>query len=157
MSKKVLLFAALACIAGCATTPSVSTDADVAAIKQIWVAYIAAAEKGDPVAMLALWDQDGIQMPPNAPPRTKEQLRVQIPLAMKARADAGIQLKMIITAEEVIVAGPWAYTRGPASQEFMNKNTGQKTGSDGKFLTIFKRQADGTWRIYRDCFNSDVP
>jgi ketosteroid isomerase-like protein len=24
---------------------------------------------------------------------------------------------------------------------------------EGKFLTIFRRQDDGTWRIYRDAFN----
>ena len=27
----------------------------------------------------------------------------------------------------------------------------------GKYLTILKKQTDGSWKIYRDCFNSDVP
>ena len=26
---------------------------------------------------------------------------------------------------------------------------------DGKYLTIFKRQPDGSWKAYRDCFNSN--
>jgi ketosteroid isomerase-like protein len=157
MSKKVLLFAALACIAGCVTTGPVSTDADIAAIKQNFVEYVGAVEKGDSAAWLALWDQGGIQMPPNAPAKTKEQLDAGAPKSFKARVDAGTEVKMVITTEEVIVTGPWAYARGVYTQDFDNKSTGAKSRIDGKFLTVYKRQADGSWRIYRDCFNSNVP
>lgn len=27
----------------------------------------------------------------------------------------------------------------------------------GKYLTVFRKQADGSWKIFRDCFNLDVP
>jgi ketosteroid isomerase-like protein len=37
------------------------------------------------------------------------------------------------------------------------KAGGPESLFDGKFLTVFKRQPDGSWKIYRDCFNSNVP
>jgi ketosteroid isomerase-like protein len=34
---------------------------------------------------------------------------------------------------------------------------GKEARVDGKFLTIFKKQSDGSCKIYRDCFNSNTP
>jgi ketosteroid isomerase-like protein len=37
------------------------------------------------------------------------------------------------------------------------KDGGEPIPYDGKFLTIFKRQSDGSWKIHRDIYNSNVP
>jgi hypothetical protein len=37
------------------------------------------------------------------------------------------------------------------------KEGGETSTSSGRALTIFKRQADGSWKIYIDCFNYDGP
>jgi len=40
----------------------------------------------------------------------------------------------------------------------MTPKAGGKTIKlDGKYLTILERQADGSWKIAIDCFNSNVP
>lgn len=132
------------------------TDADTAAIRQIWVNYAAFAEKGDGQSWLSQYDAQGIQMRPDAPSRTKAELDAQVPGAFKARAEAN-DTKMSITPLEVVVAGPWAYSRGTYTQDLTAKATGQTVHVDGKFLTIFRKQPDGSWRIFRDCFNSNVP
>ncbi|MBE3064794.1 MAG: hypothetical protein IMZ69_07215, partial [Spirochaetes bacterium] len=62
-----------------------------------------------------------------------------------------------IDALEIIVTGPWAYSRGVYTQDLKNKSSGQVVHVDGKFLTIFKLQQDSSWKIFRDCFNSNVP
>lgn len=159
MKRHVMLLltvaAGAALIVGCATLGSQGTDADAAAIRQIWMNYVAAAERGDAAAWLGQWDKDGIQMPADAPARPRPQLDTIIPAAFKARTDANT-MKMVIDAQEITIAGGWAYSRGVYTQDLTNKTTGAVTHVDGKFLTIFKRQADGTWRIYRDCFNSNV-
>ena len=54
---------------------------------------------------------------------------------------------MSINADEVEVLGDWAFSSG-------NFKVGEKV--DGKFLTIFRRQDDGSWRIYRDAFNMNT-
>jgi ketosteroid isomerase-like protein len=64
---------------------------------------------------------------------------------------------MAINPLEVVVAGPWAYSRGLYTQDLTSKATGNVAHVDGKFLTIFRKQPDGSWKIYRDCFNSNVP
>lgn len=34
---------------------------------------------------------------------------------------------------------------------------GKATLDKGKFLTVWKKQADGSWKIIRDMYNSDLP
>jgi len=156
MKKFTVLFLALV-IVGCATTTTAkSTDADVAAISQIWMNYSAAVETGDAAAWLSQYDKEGVQLRPDAPARTKAELDAQVPGAFKARNTAN-DVKMSINPLEIIVTGPWAYSRGVYTQDFTNKSSGQATHFDGKFLTIFRLQGDGSWKIYRDCFNSNVP
>ena len=65
--------------------------------------------------------------------------------------------KMSITPLEIVVMGPWAYSRGVYTQDLAAKSTGKVTHVDGKFLTILKQQPGGSWKIFRDCFNSNVP
>ena len=56
---------------------------------------------------------------------------------------------------EMTVAGDLAYARGQyVSDRIVN---GAQVRVDGKFLTILRCQADGTWKMYRDCFNSNLP
>jgi ketosteroid isomerase-like protein len=149
------LAATLVALAGCATTPVSSTEADATAIRQIYTAYTTAAERGDSAAWLLLWDKGGIQLRPNAPARSKERLDAEVPAQFKARIDAS-DMTMVINPLEITVNGPWAYSQGLYTQNMTNKSTGAKTLVDGKYLTIFKRQADGSWKIYRDCFNSNT-
>ncbi len=159
MKKRLVILAALpaalVALTGCATTAPSNADADVAAIQAIWTAYSTAAAKGDSAAWLLLWDADGIQLRPNAPARPKAQLDAEVPAQFKARVDAS-DMVMVINPLEITINGPWAYSRGLYTQNMTNKSTGAKTLVDGKFLTIFKRQPDGSWRIYRDCFNSNI-
>ena len=133
-----------------------STETDEAAIRQIWSNYAAFVEKGDPAGWLSQYDAEGIQLRPDAPARTKQDLDAQVPAAFKARFDAN-ETKMAITPLEIVVTGPWGYSRGTYTQDLTARSTGKTIHVDGKFLTIFKKQIDGSWKIYRDCFNSNVP
>ena len=137
-------FAALA-IAVIGTVPvsaSADTAADEAAILKIWSTYTAARVEGDAETWLGLWDKDGIRMAPGAPavdyatfaPGTSERF-------------ANPPASMEINSEEVVVADSWAYSRGT----FTVNDT-----VEGKFLTIFRRQEDGSWRIYRDSFSMNA-
>ena len=112
---------------------------DEKAILGIWDTYTDARVSGDADTWLSLWDPDGIRMPPGVPavdfatfaPGTPE--RFSKPPA-----------SMAINSEEIVVAGDWAYSRG---------NFTVNDAIEGKFLTIFRRQDDGSWRIYRDSFS----
>ena len=114
--------------------------ADEAAILDIWSKYSAARVAGDAEAWLALWDTQGIRMPPGAPAVDFETFSKGIPAAFASSQPPSME----IVADEVVIMGDWAFSRG-------NFTVGEQV--DGKFLTIFRRQSDGTWRIYRDAFN----
>jgi ketosteroid isomerase-like protein len=66
-------------------------------------------------------------------------------------------MTMTIKVEEATAAGDWGYAKGTYVQTITPKAGGPVTSVDGKWLDILKRQPDGTWRLYIDCFNSNVP
>ena len=64
---------------------------------------------------------------------------------------------MKISNEEVRAGGDWAFARGTYQATLTPKAGGAAGSIDGKYMTILTRQADGSWKIYRDIFNSNVP
>jgi ketosteroid isomerase-like protein len=63
---------------------------------------------------------------------------------------------MGITNEEVRVAGDWAFARGTYKASLIPKQGGAPVPINGKYMTILARQGDGSWKIHRDIFNSNV-
>ena len=126
-----------------------SAQDDVAQIEGIWDAYEAAAMASDAEAWLALWDEEGVQMPPGIPARGRDILVEAIPKSFAAAPTRA----MTILPEETVVADDWAFSTGTFTAE--REMDGQTRQIDGKFLSILKRQDDGSWRIYRDAFNSN--
>jgi ketosteroid isomerase-like protein len=114
-------------------------DTDEKAILDIWSTYTEARVAGDAETWLGLWDPEGIRMPPGAPALDYATFAPGIPERF-AKPPAS----MVIESEEVVVADDWAYSRG----KFIVNDA-----VEGKFLSIFRRQDDGSWRIYRDAFN----
>jgi uncharacterized protein (TIGR02246 family) len=123
---------------------------DKAAIESIWDSYSAAVVAGDPETWLGLWDDEGIQMPPGIPARGKDVLVEEIP----KRYTPEFASAMHINPEEIEIAGDWAYSRG--TYDVIVGSGGSARTIDGKFMTIFKREDDDSWKIYRDIFNSNT-
>jgi ketosteroid isomerase-like protein len=112
---------------------------DEKAILDIWSVYTEARVAGDAKTWLSLWDAEGIRMPPGAPAVEFAKFAPGTPERF-----ANPPASMEINSEEVVIAGDWAFSRG---------NFNVNNAVEGKFLTIFRRQDDGSWRIYRDAFN----
>ncbi|MCP4535853.1 MAG: nuclear transport factor 2 family protein [Chloroflexi bacterium] len=127
--------------------------ADVAQIYELWNEYAAAATAGDMERWLALWVDDGIQMPPGAERQVgKKQIRTE----MQPRFDLFDQ-KMVIDLEEVRILGDRAYSHGTYEFALTPKEGGETSNGSGKFLTILAKQTDGSWKIVIDCFNYNAP
>jgi uncharacterized protein (TIGR02246 family) len=102
---------------------------------------------------ISLWADDGVQLPPGSPPNIgKEQIRA----AMKGLVDQFVW-NIGITNEEVGVGGDWSFARGTYTATLTPKEEGKAIFVNGKYMTILKKQPDGSWRIHRDIFNSNVP
>jgi len=137
--KTMLAAGAIASVSFIPVVALADTAADEDAILKIWSTYTEARVAGDAETWLSLWDQEGMRLPPGAPavdfatfaPGTPERF---------AKPPASMEIK----SEEIVVADDWAFSRG---------NFTVNNALEGKFLTIFRRQDDGSWRIYRDAFN----
>lgn len=128
-------------------------EADISAINNILDQYASSINAGDLDLWISLWADDGIQMPPNAPAVIgKGQLRAE-----NESMFGEFILKMVITNKEVRVAGDLAFVRGTYTFSLTPKAGGETIMTDGKYLSIVERQADGSWKFARDCFNDNAP
>jgi uncharacterized protein (TIGR02246 family) len=115
--------------------------------------YMAAENAGDAAALAALWDENGVLLPPNAP---------------AAQGSAAIQgfysgmfeqntVEVSSTSDETVAAGEWAFGRGAFSLKITPKAGGDAMQDSGKYVVIIRRQADNSWKVARLIFNSDMP
>jgi uncharacterized protein (TIGR02246 family) len=58
--------------------------------------------------------------------------------------------------EDVMVGGDLAVETGTFEGTFQPKG-GKEMKDKGKYVVVWKRQADGSWKIVRDVANSDAP
>jgi uncharacterized protein (TIGR02246 family) len=59
------------------------------------------------------------------------------------------------TTDEVMVAGDMAIETGTYTMTMQPKG-GKAMDDKGKYMTIWKKQADGSWKIVRDINNTDM-
>lgn len=124
-----------------------------AAVDSIWEEYSASLNAGDVDRWVELWTEDGVQMPPGEPyVEGKEAI-----LARNAQAFAPFDVEMEIENLEVGSGPEWAFARGVYSAMLTPKEGGSVVPVDGKYMTILQQQPDGTWKVHRDIFNSNVP
>ena len=158
MNKKFLLqfavciFAGMTLLAGCSSHDKPNPEADTAAIIDFMNQYRSSQIAGDIEQFMSLWTEEGMLMPPNGPPVIgKDQIRV----GTKGYFDQ-FTFDMDGTEAEVEVAGGWAFTRGTYTLTLTPKDGGQSVFIDGKFINILERQPDGSWKMHRSIFNSNI-
>ncbi len=61
-----------------------------------------------------------------------------------------------VKTENVMLSGDMAVETGSFEWTLQPK-TGKAIHDKGKYLTVWKQQADGSWKIVRDINNSDLP
>ncbi|MCB0257147.1 MAG: nuclear transport factor 2 family protein, partial [Anaerolineae bacterium] len=122
------------------------------AINAVWREYEASQLAGDPDRWIALWAEDGVQMPPGSPPVVGKAA-----IDTRDREDLAVNeySEFTIENEEVEVSGDLAFARGTFKVTVAAKSGGEPMHFEGKYTTIFRQQPDGTWKIYRDTFNSN--
>ncbi|MEE8349277.1 MAG: SgcJ/EcaC family oxidoreductase [Acidobacteriota bacterium] len=130
-----------------------TTEADVEAINQLPANYAAAENAGDLDGVVAVFTDDAIRMPPNAPALIgKESIRSW----MQATFDENTH-QLYNPLEEVQVSGDLAFGRGTYTTTMTPKAGGEPIQDEGKYLVIFQKQPDGSWKAIRDTWNSDNP
>ena len=144
-----VLVVSLAAPAVRAQAPGALPAQDVAAIRAASAASAAAAGK-DMAAWFAILADDVVLLPANAP-------------AIAGRAAAEKYFRgfppfkdLRVEPIEIEGRGDLAYVRGRYSIVVTPPGAPEQRDS-GKYLEIWRKQADGTWKMTRDISTSDLP
>jgi len=145
-SKRVfpMLVAAVCSIA----LPALAAD-DAARIRAGTASWMQSFNSGNAGGVVALYADDAVLMPPNAPQaRGIAAIKAAVVKEIAVAKKAGITLA--VATDEVGVASDMAWHSGT----YVVKDKGGKTVDAGKFLEAWQRK-NGMWRIARDMWNSD--
>ena len=99
------------------------------------------------------YSTDAVVMPPNAPSATTKETFRNIWKDMIASASS---VSWKATRVEVAKSGDMAYVSG-TYEVTVNDASGKPVNDRGKYLEVWKKQADGKWKCGADIWNSDLP
>ncbi|MGC1685069.1 MAG: DUF4440 domain-containing protein [Candidatus Acidiferrales bacterium] len=127
---------------------------EVDAIRAADTAWLRAYVARDIEKALSFCDERGSMLMPNAPIVTgKAAIRKLLAVHLAPQSP---QVTWRPDAADVARSCDLGYTRGSYKMSF--KNAAGKTVSDkGKYLIVWKRQSDGSWKVLFDISNSDLP
>jgi uncharacterized protein (TIGR02246 family) len=139
-----------------AATPVAAPDtraADVQAVKDLEAAWVKDAATKDAAKWASYFTDDGAGLYPGAPTATgKEALKTAMTPML---ADPNFALTFASTHTEASKGGDMVYSYGTYSMTMTNPKTKKPVTDHGKFLTVYTKQADGSWKAVADAFNSD--
>ncbi len=150
----ILLFVALT-LSACQPAAD-RTEADVAAIQALVQAWGEAVEAGDVAGVVALYTDDILQMPPDAPANRGKQAVEQAFSGFFEQFSVGATVPVEGT-EEIIVADGWAIHLSEYILRITPKAGGEKIEQLGKVVVICQRQPDGSWKFAREIWNHNSP
>ena len=146
--KKLLILSVLILLACQPQEQSMTlSDQAMAAVKEASQQYGQAIVAADADKLATLADQDIILMPPGSP-------AVEGYDAVMEFFKQFPEITGTIEPAEVDGGGNLANVRGNYSLTFQVNDTTQ-ISEDGKYLEVWRRQEDGSWKVYWDIWNSN--
>lgn len=156
MRRMVMLTLVLLLVCGVSFARGSSEEADAAAIERNLDLYIEYVSEGDAESWLGLHEPQAYKMPQNQPMFTIESVSNGAQQERFAGMQAAYEVSGTIDPMDVQVDGDLAYAMGVYTIDMKPRGDAPPNKVDGKFLTVFRRQEDGSWKIWRDCYNSNV-
>lgn len=137
---------------GCAK--KVDTAAESAALSKLdsQCSNIAAAK--DSEGFTEMFADNGSMLPPNAPTVAGREAIAR--WASQMMANPGFKVHWQPTTAEVSQSGDLGFTTGRYELTLQDVS-GQPVTDQGKYVTVWKKQVDGKWKVAFDIFNSDLP
>lgn len=152
----IACLALAALTAGCSTAPAPTPDtraADVQAVKDVEAAWVKDTATKDADKWASYFAEDGSGLYPG------DGILAGKP-AIKAAmapffADPNFSLTFQSTRAMASKGGDMVYSQGTYTMTMTNPKTKKPMTDKGKYLTVYTKQADGTWKAIADTFNSD--
>jgi uncharacterized protein (TIGR02246 family) len=147
----LVVLAATACQPGAVPL----SDDDIAAIRDLGYAYARANLAKDADAVVAVYADDAMEMPPNEA-ATVGKAAIRARYASWFQADVA-SIEFTINPAEIVGADGLAYARGTWTWTGVPPGMTDHVSEAGKHLAIARRQEDGSWLWTVAMWNSDPP
>ena len=158
MPRYCSLFACIGLFAlttACTRTVPDTRDADIKAVKDVEAAWVEDIARKDVDKFASYYSDDASLLMPNVPIiNGKENIRAALTPML---ADPNFALTFQSTRAEASKGGDFVYTVGTYSMTVSNPKDKKPVTDQGKYLTVYKKQADGSWKAVADMNNSDMP
>ena len=157
MHRTLLLISTCLLLVACSqnsVTPAGSREADVNSLRAAQQAAIQAFASKSADRMVSAYATDASLMFTNSPILRGEDLKTAI---RSLAADPNFSMQFTTDKVEVAKSGEIGYTRGSYTMT-MSDPTAKKTLCEkGKYVSIYAKQADGSWKMIEDISNADAP
>lgn len=130
---------------------SLTPEQSIRAADQQWLKVFAAKDI-EKSAMFCT--ADGSVLAPNAPIATGHEAIKKLFSGFFALPD--LKISWHVHRAQVSKSGEMGYTSG-AYQMTFNDPSGKPITDKGKYVTVWTKQADGSWKVSLDIFNTDLP
>lgn len=125
-------------------------DDQTASVRSVIARIIRADNAGDLEAVVGLYAEDAILLPPgDAPIRGLSAIREHY-----ARIFDANELEVAFDSEETVVAGDWAFDRGTTTGWVRPRSGGAPVSIDDKYVMILRRDPERGWLISRLIWNA---
>ncbi len=130
-------------------------EADARAIRDFEAAAVQADASRDVEKFTAFYANDASLFMPGAPVING---KAAIEAALKPMlADKNFSLTFASDKVDVAKSSDLAYSQGAYTMTMTAPKTKKVLTEKGKYVTVFKKQADGSWKAVADIFNEDAP
>ncbi len=155
MKELFLILATVLVLAASGCTPQVDVEAEAAAIRELTdVEWMEAGQAKDIERWVSFHTDDALLLLPNAPLVTgKEAIRAVVSDLLLNRGYKG---SWETTKVEVARSGDLAYSYGP-QETTVNDAEGNPVTDRQKWVAVWKKQPDGSWKCAVLILNSDGP
>jgi len=131
-----------------------SRASDVAALRALDEQWSATAAKNDLDGTVGFYADNAVLLPPNAPIATD---RKSIRESWAGVLGPNTAISWKVSKAEVASSGELGYVYGVYSLAIQDPKGGTPVRDTGKFVEIWEKQANGTWKCVVDTYNSDLP
>ncbi len=139
--------------AGCGSAPTSDPAVDRQAIAAVSAQFQAAENAGNVEQMLRLFADDLVILSPNAAELSGAD---RIAAAIRAFHEA-FTVQVEYTSQEIAAFGDWGFDRGTEHFTLTPKSGGAPISVNGKYLWLYGRQPDGSWKQRRVMWNTSDP
>ena len=154
----IVCLALVALSAGCSNPPAPPPDtraADLQAVKDVEAAWVKDTATKDADKYVSYFTEDASGLYPGA--GTLNGKAAIKAAAAASFADPNFSVTWESTRAMASKGGDMVYLQGTYTMTVTNPKTKKPITDKGKYLTIYTKQADGSWKAVADTINSDSP